>query len=118
MTLNHVHFGTKNLTAFQTFYEKYFGFRKKFDHGEGVFLVNDSNFLIAVDPVETLPKFPAWYHLGFCLDQESMALDIYEKMKAAGENIVRDLKYSPGQYASFFVNDPDGNKIEVSWHNE
>jgi catechol 2,3-dioxygenase-like lactoylglutathione lyase family enzyme len=118
MNLNHVHLGTKNLKQSQSFYEKYFGFRKKFDHGEGVFLVNSSHFLIAIDPVEVLPTFPEWYHLGFCLDSETKVLEIYEKMKIAGENIVREMKRSSNEYASFFVKDPDGNKIEVSWHNE
>jgi hypothetical protein len=39
-------------------------------------------------------------------------------MKAAGENIVRDLKKEDGLYASFYVKDPDGNKIEVSWNKD
>jgi len=118
MTLNHIHLGTKNLKAIQTFYEVYFGFKKMFDHGEGVFLINSSKFLIAIDPVETLPVFPDWYHLGFCLDTEAEVLKIYEKMKYSNENIVKDLKVSPNEYAVFFVKDPDGNKIEVRWSNE
>ena len=118
MTLNHIHLGTKNLKTIQNFYEKYFEFKKKFDHGKGVFLVNPSNFLIVIDPVEILPEFPEWYHLGFCLDTESEVLKIYEKMKSNGETITRDLKISPNEFASFFAKDPDGNKIEVSWHNE
>ena len=118
MTLNHIHLGTRDLKAIQAFYEKYFGFKKKYDHGEGVFLVDSSNFLIAIDPVETLPVLPDWYHLGFCLEGEDVVLNLYEKMKSANEPIVRDMKRSPNEFASFYVKDPDGNKIEVSWHNE
>ncbi|MGZ3695779.1 MAG: VOC family protein [Bdellovibrionota bacterium] len=118
MNLNHAHLGTKNLSAFKDFYKTYFGFEKKFDHGEGAFLTNKSGFLIAVDPVKELPELPEWYHLGFCLDSESEVLKTYEKMKAGRVNIVRELKTEPGSFASFFVKDPDGNKLEISWHNE
>ena len=118
MNLNHVHLGTRNLAAFEVFYNQYFGFKKKFDHGQGAFLTNNSGFLIAVDPVHVLPDLPDWYHLGFCLDSEIEVFKIYEKMKEGGANIVRDMRAEAGSFASFFVKDPDGNKIEVSWHNE
>jgi hypothetical protein len=32
--------------------------------------------------------------------------------------IVRDLMHEKNQFASFFVVDPDGNKLEISWHSE
>lgn len=118
MTLNHVHLGTKNLRAIQIFYESYFGFTKKLDHGSGVFLTNPEGFLIAIDPVNELPIFPEWYHFGFCLDSAAEVFAIYEKMKTGHENIVREMKAVENEFASFFVKDPDGNKIEVSWHNE
>jgi catechol 2,3-dioxygenase-like lactoylglutathione lyase family enzyme len=118
MTLNHVHIGTKNLQASCTFYETYFGFKKKFDHAPGVFLENKEGFLLAIDPVESVPTFPNWYHLGFCLKSEAQVLEIYEKMKASGVSLARDLAAEKNQFASFFVFDPDNYKIEVSWHNE
>jgi len=118
MTLNHVHLGTKNLAEIQKFYSQYFGFKKKFDHGDGVFIEDDKGFLIAIDQVDELPNFPDWYHLGFCLSSEAEVFKIYEAMNLNKENIVRDMKTSKGEFASFFVNDPDGNRLEVSWHNE
>lgn len=118
MTLNHVHLGTKNLAAIQKFYETYFGFSLKFAHGSGVFLSNASGFLIAIDPVPELPKFPEWYHLGFCLETSEEVFAIYEKVKSGQANIVREMLSEEGEFASFFVKDPDGNKIEVSWHRE
>lgn len=39
-------------------------------------------------------------------------------MKSGHVNVVRDLVASEGEFASFFVNDPGGNRIEISWHNE
>lgn len=118
MNLNHIHLGTKNLSVFLDFYKCYFGFEKKFDHGKGAFISNSSNFLIAVDPVEELPSFPEWYHLGFCLDSEEEVLKIHEQMKNAGVNIVRELISEKGEFASFYIKDPDGNKLEISWDNE
>lgn len=116
--MNHVHLGTKDLAAFLEFYRLHFGFEKKFDHGQGAFLVNPGGFLIAVDPVDTLPDLPDWYHLGFCLDNEAAVFAAYEKMKANHANILREMRAEAGAYASFFVKDPDGNKLEISWHNE
>lgn len=118
MTLNHVHLGTKNLMSFQDFYGRYFGFQKKFEPGDGAFLTNSSGFLIAVDPVDSLPQLPDWYHLGFCVQTEGEVFAIYNQMKADGANIVRTMRAEKGSYASFFVTDPDGNKLEVSWHDE
>jgi catechol-2,3-dioxygenase len=113
--MNHIHLGAKNLENTKHFYEKYFGFRKKFDHGEGVFLVNNEGFLLAIDPVKELPKLPEWYHLGFCLKSEKEVLELYAAMKDHREEIVRDLVVSQGEFASFYVKDPDSNKLEVCW---
>lgn len=118
MNLNHVHLGTKNILVFQDFYGKYFGFKKKFDHGKGAFLTNANGFLIAVDPVDILPNFPEWYHLGFCLDTEAEVFEVYKKMKTDGANIAREMIAETGEFASFYVKDPDGNKLEISWHSE
>jgi catechol 2,3-dioxygenase-like lactoylglutathione lyase family enzyme len=118
VTLNHVHLGTKDLSKSVEFYSSVFGFKKKFDHGSGIFIENSAGFLIAIDPVEELPQFPSWYHLGFCLSSEAEALDMYKKCKSLNVNIVRDLVRQENTFASFFITDPDGNKIEISWHNE
>lgn len=118
MTINHIHLGTKDLRLSVQFYEKYFGFKKKYDHGEGIFLENSSGFLIAIDPVNELPVFPDWYHIGFCLKSENEVYEMYEKMKLGEVQIVRDMRASPNEFASFYVKDPDGNKIEISWHCE
>jgi len=118
MTLNHLHIGTRNLENSRQFYETYFGFKKKFDHAPGIFLEDEKGFLLAIDPVDNVPTLPSWYHLGFCLDSEAQVLNIYEKMKTAGVPMARDLMTEKEQFASFFVLDPDGYKLEVSWHNE
>ncbi len=118
MNLNHVHLGTKNIKNSVEFYSSVFGFKKKFDHPPGVFLENKAGFLIAIDPVDELPNFPSWYHLGFCLGTEKEALDMYQKCKTLNVKIVRDIMHEQSQFASFFIADPDGNKLEISWHNE
>lgn len=119
MTINHLHLGTKDLAKSVDFYSHYFGFKKKFDHPPGIFLeCREGKFLLAIDPVENLPQMPKWYHYGFCLPSEVQVLDLYSKMKSGSAQIVRELMHEKDQFASFFVNDPDGNRIEVSWHNE
>lgn len=44
MTLNHVHLGTRDIKKSVEFYSSIFGFRKKFDHGQGNFLVTTEGF--------------------------------------------------------------------------
>lgn len=119
MTINHLHIGTKDLQKSVEFYSKYFGFKKKFDHTPGIFLeCKEGKFLLAIDPVDSLPELPKWYHYGFCLSSENEVLKIYDQMKSGNAEIVRDMMREQDQFASFFVSDPDGNRIEVSWHNE
>jgi catechol 2,3-dioxygenase-like lactoylglutathione lyase family enzyme len=118
MTLNHVHIGTIDISRSQKFYESIFGFKKKLDHGAGVFLQNNAGFLIAIDPVDALPTFPSWYHLGFCLDSENEVLSMHNRCKDLDVKIARDQMHEKDQFASFFILDPDSYKIEVSWHRE
>lgn len=54
----------------------------------------------------------------FCLDNEAEVIRIYDRMKSDGVSMARDLMKEPNEFASFFALDPDGYKIEVSWHNE
>lgn len=118
MTLNHVHLGTKNLAKSVDFYSTLFSFKKKFDHGDGIFIENSEGFLIAIDPVTDLPALPSWFHFGFCLKSEQEVLTMYEKCRALNVQIAREMMHEPNQYASFYTQDPDGYKIEISWHNE
>lgn len=118
MTLNHVHIGTKNLGRSKEFYESFFGFKKKFDHGDGIFLEDDKGFLIAIDPVENLPEFPGWFHLGFCLDNKEQVKSIYDKMAAQGIKFAKEYQEYGEDAAAFYAFDPDDFKIEVSWHKD
>lgn len=116
MNLNHIHIGTKTIKKSVDFYMEIFGFKKKFDHNPGVFLNNGSEFLLAIDPVDEIPEFPDCYHIGFCLNSAEVVHKIYKKVKAQNIRIARDMKEQEGEFASFFIFDPDGYKIEVSWH--
>lgn len=118
MNLNHIHIGTRDLTKSVDFYTQMFGFRKKFDHEPGIFLENDAGFLLAIDPVDNVPSLPEWFHVGFCLESAAAVQKSYERAKDHRAKIVRDLLVKDGQFASFFMVDPDGYRIEVSWHNE
>lgn len=118
MNLNHIHIGTKDLQKSVDFYCSIFDFKKKFDHPPGMFLANKAGFLIAIDPVKEVPEFPGWFHIGFCLSSESEVQKIYQKVKEQNVRIARDMMSEENEFASFFIFDPDGYKIEVSWHNE
>ncbi len=116
MDLNHLHLGARDVAASRAFYERFFGFRHRSDHGEGVFLENDDGFLLAIDPVDEVPELPSWFHLGFCLDGMAEVKSIHDAMAAEGTRIVKDYAEYDGEAAAFYCLDPDGYKIEVSWH--
>lgn len=118
MTLNHIHIGTKDIKKSAEFYSTLFGFKKKFDHDPGIFLDNEAGFLIAIDLVDEIPNFPSWFHFGFCLNTEAEVQKIYQKVKEMKVKIARDMMAEKDQFASVFIFDPDGYKIEVSWYNE
>jgi catechol 2,3-dioxygenase-like lactoylglutathione lyase family enzyme len=118
MNLNHLHLAGPDVKALQAFYETWFGFRKSADHGDGAFLRNDDGFLLAIDPVAEAPSFPAWFHLGFCLDGPRAVTDLHVRMRRVGVRIVRDLMEEEGEFASYYCADPAGTRIEVSWHAE
>ena len=118
MTMNHVHLGSKDLKQSQQFYERFFGFKKKFDHGAGVFLEDSKGFLLAIDPVENEQEFPSWFHLGFCVENKETVKSIYESMKSTGVSFAKDYQEYGDDAAAFYAHDPDGVKIEVSWHND
>jgi catechol 2,3-dioxygenase-like lactoylglutathione lyase family enzyme len=118
MNLNHIHIGTKDLKRSVDFYSIIFGFKKKFEHPPGIFLENDVGFLMAIDPVNDIPLFPSWFHFGFCLKSDEKVREIYKKAKEHRVEIARDLMTEKDQFSSFFIFDPDGYKIEVSWHKE
>jgi catechol 2,3-dioxygenase-like lactoylglutathione lyase family enzyme len=118
LTMNHIHIGTKDLGASREFYESFFGFKKKFDHGDGVFLVDDSNFLLAIDLVKDLPTLPDWFHLGFCLNNKGSVKSIYDKMHSKGIKFAKEYQEYGDDAAAFYVFDPDGYMIEVSWHRD
>jgi len=118
MTINHVHLAATNIVETEAFYERYFGFHKERDHGNGVFLRDASGFLIALDQTEQNAQFPEWFHLGFCLQTEGEVLALHRKVLETKATVVRELLAEPGEYASFYLADPDGRRIEVSWHAE
>jgi catechol 2,3-dioxygenase-like lactoylglutathione lyase family enzyme len=116
MTMNHVHLAGPDVVALRRFYEKWFGFRKVADHGEGAFLRDDAGFLIAIDPVKKPAKFPRWFHVGFCLDAPGPVRKLHARMRRAGVPIVRELVDFEGEAAALYCQDPAGTKVEVSWH--
>ena len=67
-------------------------------------------------PIERNAEFPTWFHLGFCLASESEVLALHRKAVEGKANIVRELLAEAGEYAAFYLTDPDGRRIEVSWH--
>lgn len=50
------------------------------------------------------------------MKSEADVFALYARLREGGATVVRDMLAEPGEYASFYVTDPDGIRIEVSWH--
>ena len=116
MDLNHLHLGSRDVAASRAFYETYLGFRHKFDHEMGVFLENEDGFLLAIKPIRHIPVLPEWFHLGFCLPDGASVKAVYDAMTAGGVPMAKEYAEYDDSAAAFYCLDPDGYRIEVSWH--
>ena len=116
MDLNHIHLGSHDVAASRAFYESYLGFHHKFDHDAGVFLENEDGFLIAIEPIRHLPVMPSWFHFGFCLNDRASVKAVYDAMAEDGVEMAKDYAEYDDKAAAFHCLDPDGWRIEVSWH--
>ena len=116
MTLNHLHLGSTRFAEAQKFYERFFGFKVESRHGQGVFMKDQEGFLLVLDHAAEPFAFPAWFHLGFCQSNERAVHELHAAFQSAGVPLARQLLWEPGEFASFYVQGPDGVRIEVSWH--
>jgi len=113
--LNHLHIHARDVATSREFYERYFGFEKAFEHGDGVFLTDRSGFLLAIDPAAESFTFPGWFHLGFMQDTPDAVRELHGRMCADGVPIARDLVDLDGAVV-FYAEDPAGTRVEVSWY--
>ncbi|MCJ2530706.1 MAG: VOC family protein [Candidatus Thermoplasmatota archaeon] len=118
MNINHLHLTAVDVAASTNFFETYFGFRKKADHGDGVLIVNDEGFLVAIDPIKEEHLFPNWLHYGFCLDDGDQVKRAHELMQARNVPIAKELIEFGGEAVGFRCLVPNGCQVEVSWHAE
>lgn len=121
MNLNHLHINVPDVAVARVFYERYFDFRFKFKHGEGVFLENDHGFLLAIDPLQHGEKtfeFPTWFHFGFCFPNPQAVQDLYRRMVADGIEFYRELKEFGADAVNFYCKAPGPYKLEVSWNRD
>lgn len=121
MNLNHLHINVPDVSVARAFYERYFDFRFKFEHGDGVFLEDERGFLLAIDPLaagESVNEFPAWFHFGFCLADAQAVQSVYKHMIADGVEFYRELKEFGSDAVNFYCKAPGGYKLEVSWNRD
>lgn len=121
MNLNHLHINVPDIRKAQDFYERYFDFKLKFSHGDGVFLSSPEGFLLAIDPLEEGEKpheFPKWFHFGFCLAAPEGVRELYSRMKSDGVEFSRELREFGGDAVNFYCWAPGNYRLEVTWNRE
>ncbi len=81
------------------------------------FLGNDDGFLLAISSVDSPADPPKWLHFGFCVSSAEEVQRRYEEMTTDGVEIAEEFFAIPGKFVAFYVRDPGGHKVEMSWNN-
>ena len=119
MQLNHLHLKSHDIAASRAFYERYFGFRFFAQHGDGAFLTDDANFLVAIFPYKADDTpLPEWFHFGFCVGSSDVVEKLYARMKKDNVPFSSELSTWGDGAVTFYCVDPGGNKVEVGYHPE
>jgi len=116
MQLNHVHLKSKNPDKLCEFYKKYFNLSILAKNDIEIYIgTHKGSWLtIAQSSKEDLP-LPPWFHFGFCLSSKEEVTNLFEKMKHDSLKFPRELTAFGEEALTYYVLDPDGNIIEVSW---
>jgi catechol 2,3-dioxygenase-like lactoylglutathione lyase family enzyme len=114
MDLNHIQLNTTDVSAAAKFYERYFGFSKQTKHGDGLFLWNQQEFMMAINPLPENPVFPDWFHIGFRFDSVAEVKSMYSRMKEEKSPIKVELN-EHDDFVFFRCIDPTGYIVEVFW---
>lgn len=82
------------------------------------FFDNESGFLLAIDSVVEVSAFLGWFHMGFCLATEAEVCKVDKQSLELNIEFARGMMAQKNEFASIYIFDLDGYKIEVSWHND
>jgi catechol 2,3-dioxygenase-like lactoylglutathione lyase family enzyme len=112
--MNHLHINVPNVAEAQSFFERYFNFRRVFPDSANLFMTDPSEFLLAIDPLNPGENvtFPEWFHFGFCRSDPEWARGLYAQMRADGVHLFNEIRESE-HAAVFFCRGPGGYRIEV-----
>ena len=116
MTLKHVSFLTRDLSATLAFYEGLGGVTEKDmltheGHRRGVIRLGDGKLQFFQIEAEGPQTHPHWAeHIAI---HAGGLRELLPRLKAAGVTVTRDLQPSPGGRDMAFVLDPDGRQVEL-----
>lgn len=116
MRLNHVHLRTENPDQLIEFYTTFFGLEILDRNDVEIYLGNRGGTWLTIGRQQIGDgRLPDWFHFGFCLSSKDEVRELYERMKARQLSFPRELTSFEGEGLTFYVLDPESNKIEVSW---
>jgi len=116
MALNHVHLKVQNIESTRGFYETHFGFHTaEVSHGESYLTDNRGSWITLSLKEASEPSLPSWFHFGFCLDSREEVTTLFHSLKSANLTFDRELTHFADHGTTFYVRDPEGNRVEVSW---
>jgi catechol 2,3-dioxygenase-like lactoylglutathione lyase family enzyme len=116
VTVCHLALAVQDEERSRRFYERYFGFgaRPPRRYPDGVLMLYDSEgFALALGPAERPPQLPRFLHFGFTMRDRTAVLQLGERLKADGVQILEE--WDEQEYCSVKCREPDGYVIEVLW---
>jgi catechol-2,3-dioxygenase len=113
--VRHLHLSSRDHTASQRFYERYFGFRfdaifPRGDEPSATILRSPGGFQLFLEG-GSAEKLPPWFHFGFLVESLDACRDLYERMQHDHVTIVHPFETEP--FAYYFFADPDGHVVQV-----
>lgn len=114
MKLGHLHLNTRDRTASENFYGRWFDMQVQRRGKLLTFLVDEYGFELALMDDATPAAMPPWFHFGFRLNSADAVIDLNRRMIESAVEFGKPLYQDP-ELVSFRCLDPDGYQIEIYW---
>lgn len=118
MRLNHLDLSVSDVPGARDFFETFLGFRCEATKGRDALSIlrDESGFVLVLNPFreDSPTQYPADFHIGFLLETEQAVRELYERLTAAGTEIVHPLNHRRGALM-FYFRAPGGVLVEISW---
>jgi catechol 2,3-dioxygenase-like lactoylglutathione lyase family enzyme len=115
MTLNHIDLHVSDVGAARAFFERFFDLTCTYQRaGQIAILEDDAGLQLGVSNLRGSPPpaYPPDFHVGFVLPHANQVKEMYQRLRAGGVPIRRDLREAGGNLF-FMCEGPDSIPVEI-----